>query len=52
MIISIPKFQKTLKEMESSFAYIDTIPSGIDEINNYFHDDYKSGKKVLDAQFY
>ena len=42
--------KKTLKEMESSFTYIDTIPSGIDEINNYY-DDYKSGKKVLDPQF-
>lgn len=42
--------KKTLKEMESSFTYIDTIPSGIDEINNYF-DDYKSGRKVLDAQY-
>jgi gliding motility associated protien GldN len=36
--------------MSSSFTYTDTIPTGIDEINNYY-DDYKSGKKVLDAQF-
>lgn len=42
--------KKTLKEMESSFTYIDTIPSGIDEINNYY-DDYKSGKRVLDPQY-
>lgn len=42
--------KKTLKDMESSFTYIDTIQSGIDEINNYY-DDYKSGKKVLDPQF-
>lgn len=42
--------KKTLKDMESSFTYIDTIQSGIDEINNYY-DDYKSGKKVLDPQY-
>ena len=42
--------KKTLKDMSSSFTYTDTIPTGIDEINNYY-DDYKSGKKVLDAQF-
>lgn len=42
--------KKTVKDMESSFTYIDTIPAGIDEYNNYI-DDYKSGKKVLDAQF-
>jgi gliding motility associated protien GldN len=42
--------KKTVKDMESSFTYIDTIPSGIDEYNNFI-DDYKSGKKVLDAQF-
>ena len=42
--------KKTLKDMESSFTYIDTIPAGVDEINNFF-DDYKTGKKVLDKQF-
>jgi len=42
--------KKTVKDMESSFTYIDTIPAGFDEINNYY-DDYKSGKKVLDPQF-
>jgi gliding motility associated protien GldN len=42
--------KKSLKDMSSSFTYTDTIPTGIDEINNYY-DDYKSGKKVLDAQF-
>ena len=42
--------KKTLKDMESSFTYIDTIAAGIDEINNYY-DDYKSGAKVLDPQF-
>ena len=42
--------KKTVKDMESSFTYIDTIPAGIDEINNFF-DDYKSGRKVLDKQF-
>lgn len=42
--------KKTLKDMASSFTYIDTIPAGIDEINNYY-DDYKSGKKVLDPQY-
>ena len=42
--------KKTMKDMESSFTYIDTIPAGVDEINNYF-DDYKSGAKVLDPQY-
>lgn len=42
--------KKSFKDMESSFTYVDTIPAGIDEINNFF-DDYKSGKKVLDPQF-
>lgn len=42
--------KKTLKEMESSFTYTDTIPAGIDEINNYF-DEYQSGAKVLDKQY-
>ncbi|MFN4026580.1 MULTISPECIES: gliding motility protein GldN [Flavobacterium] len=42
--------KKTIKDMESSFTYTDTIPAGFDEINNYY-DEYKSGKKVLDPQF-
>lgn len=42
--------KKTVKDMESSFTYIDTIPEGFNEINNYY-DDYKSGKKVLDPQY-
>jgi gliding motility associated protien GldN len=40
----------TLKDMQSSFVYVDTIQAGHDEISNYF-DDYKSGKKKLDEQF-
>lgn len=42
--------KKTLSDMSSSFTYIDTTNAGRDEINNYY-DDYKSGRKVLDAQF-
>ena len=42
--------KKSLKDMGSSFTYIDTIPEGINEINNFF-DDYKSGAKVLDPQY-
>ncbi|PKP17108.1 MAG: gliding motility protein GldN [Bacteroidetes bacterium HGW-Bacteroidetes-23] len=42
--------KKSLGEMSSSFTYIDTTNAGRDEINNYY-DDYKSGRKVLDAQF-
>ncbi|WNM19144.1 type IX secretion system ring subunit PorN/GldN [Flavobacterium capsici] len=42
--------KRAMKDMESSFVYIDTIQAGFDEINNYY-DDYKSGKKVLDPQF-
>lgn len=42
--------KKTLKEMESSFTYTDTVPAGIDEINNYY-DEYQSGAKVLDKQY-
>jgi gliding motility associated protien GldN len=42
--------KKSLGEMSSSFTYIDTTNAGRDEINNYY-DDYKSGAKVLDAQF-
>ena len=42
--------KRTLKDMKSSFTYVDTIQAGIDEINTYY-DDYKSGKRTLDAQF-
>ena len=42
--------KKTLKDMASSFRYVDTTEAGIEEINNYF-DDYKSGRKVLDPQY-
>jgi gliding motility associated protien GldN len=42
--------KKTLKEMASSFRYVDTTQAGRDEINN-FYDDYMSGRKVLDPQY-
>jgi len=42
--------KKSLKDMGSSFTYIDTIQAGRDEINTYY-DDYMSGKKVLDPQY-
>jgi gliding motility associated protien GldN len=42
--------KRSLKDMAPSLQYIDTIPEGINEINN-FYDDYKSGKKVLDPQY-
>jgi gliding motility associated protien GldN len=42
--------KKTLKDMESVFKYIDTVPAGIDEYNTDV-EGYKSGKKVLDKQF-
>ncbi|WP_395061285.1 gliding motility protein GldN [Flavobacterium sp.] len=42
--------KKSLKDMSSTFKYIDTAQAGFDEINN-FYDDYKSGKKILDKQF-
>lgn len=42
--------KKSLKDMASSFTYVDTIPSGRDEINNYY-DEYMSGKMVLDPQY-
>jgi gliding motility associated protien GldN len=42
--------KKTLKDMQSSFKYVDTTQAGIDEINNYY-DDYKSGKRILDPQY-
>jgi gliding motility associated protien GldN len=42
--------KKTLKDMESSFTYIDTTNAGREEINTYL-DEYKSGAKILDAQY-
>jgi gliding motility associated protien GldN len=42
--------KKTLKDMRSSFTYIDTTNAGREEINNY-RKDYMSGKKVLDPQY-
>lgn len=42
--------KKSLKDMASSFTYIDTTNAGREEINTYF-DDYKSGRKVLDPQY-
>jgi gliding motility associated protien GldN len=42
--------KKTIKDIESSFQFTDTIQEGINEFNNYY-DDYKSGRKVLDKQF-
>ncbi|CAM3453443.1 Gliding motility protein GldN [Flavobacterium longum] len=42
--------KKTLKDMSTSFTYIDTTDAGRDEINNYYQD-YMSGRKVLDPQF-
>lgn len=42
--------KKSLKDMKSSFTYIDTAQAGFDEINTYY-DDYKSGRKKLDPQF-
>ena len=42
--------KKTLKDMQSSFKYVDTTQAGIDEINNFF-DDYKAGRKILDPQY-
>lgn len=42
--------KKSLKDMASSFTYIDTTNAGREEINTFF-DDYKSGAKVLDAQY-
>ncbi|HLA55196.1 MAG TPA: gliding motility protein GldN [Flavobacterium sp.] len=42
--------KKTLKDMASSFKYVDTTQAGLDEYNNFI-EDYKSGRKVLDPQF-
>lgn len=42
--------KKTLKDMSSSFTYIDTTNAGVEEYNNYIKE-YKSGAKVLDPQY-
>lgn len=42
--------KRTLKDMKSSFTYVDTIQAGIDEINTYY-DDYQSGRRTLDPQY-
>jgi len=42
--------KKSLKDMTSTFKYIDTIPAGIDEFNTDV-EGYKSGAKVLDKQY-
>ncbi|WP_296149887.1 gliding motility protein GldN [uncultured Flavobacterium sp.] len=42
--------KKSLKDMGSTFTYVDTIQAGRDEINTYYND-YMSGKKVLDPQY-
>lgn len=42
--------KKTLADIETAFKFKDTTPAGFDEYNNYY-DDYKSGKKVLSAEY-
>ncbi|RTY90947.1 gliding motility protein GldN [Flavobacterium sp. GT3R68] len=42
--------KKTLKDMETSFTFIDTTDAGKEEINSDIPG-YKSGKKVLDLQY-
>ncbi len=42
--------KRTLQDMKNSFTYVDTIQSGLDEINTYY-DEYMSGQRVLDEQF-
>lgn len=42
--------KRTLKEMENTFKFRDTVDAGRDEINTYY-DEYKSGAKVLDPQY-
>ncbi len=42
--------KRTLEELQTSFKFRDTIPSGHDEINNYYND-YKSGVRTLDLQY-
>ncbi len=42
--------KKSIKDMSSSFKYIDTAQVGFDEINTDI-EAYKSGRKILDKQF-
>jgi gliding motility associated protien GldN len=42
--------KKSLADIESVFKFKDTTQAGIDEFNNYY-DDYKSGAKVLSAEY-
>lgn len=42
--------KKSLTDIESVFKFRDTTQAGIDEFNNYY-DDYKSGRKVLSAEY-
>ena len=42
--------KRTLKDLENSFKFRDTVDAGRDEINTYY-DDYMSGKKILDPQY-
>lgn len=42
--------KKTLKDMSTSFTYVDTTDAGKEEINTY-PEDYNSGKRVLDPQY-
>lgn len=43
--------KKTLKDMSSSFTYIDTTQAGRDEINTYYDDYMVKKTRVLDPQF-
>lgn len=42
--------KKTLKDMSSSFTYVDTTTAGVEEYNIHLTE-YKSGKKKLDPQY-
>jgi gliding motility associated protien GldN len=42
--------KKSLADIESVFKFRDTTTAGIDEFNTYY-DDYKSGRKVLSAEY-
>ncbi|GEC78916.1 gliding motility protein GldN [Flavobacterium aquatile] len=42
--------KKTISDIQSVFKFRDTTDAGKDEFNN-FYDDYKSGKKVLSAEY-
>ncbi len=42
--------KRSLKDMSSSFKYVDTTQAGLDEFNNYY-DDYKSGRRVLSPEY-